>query len=331
VVVVLCHEPSNALAGSAAELSPGRQIVDLTVQSRARRGCRGRYCWPTARRRRRRPSGAHGRWPCLRGTTDASRPLRVARRRSRLTLVLHESFGPGRGSLPRPLATNGQQLDLGSIVLDATTRRSSRSPRRRTRSTCLWRARSWCISAKPIDPNSDCGNLVELRRWTAPASPPPTPGRTPGDAAHRPAAAACLNATTYRVKVTNRVYRPGRRPPQASRCSRPSAPPTCWPPVVIQVTPRRRAAGAARRADPRRLHEPVDAPSLSGSHLQLTTSRTGAGVTSHSSPLTGDRELLVQPRRRGSSQSHAYQLTVVAESDKVGNTWRRHPFVTTFL
>ncbi|HYL05139.1 MAG TPA: Ig-like domain-containing protein, partial [Thermoanaerobaculia bacterium] len=244
-------------------------------------------------------------------------------------LNLQQSFGPGTLEVLGNVAGNGQVIDLGTLVLDATDLQVlTIVPADGATNVPLTQTIAVTFN-KPIDPNRNLlGNAVQVIRsdgqyWSMNGSLS-ADGKTILLAPGRP----FDNATTYLVRANQGIYAvSGRQLPQPAQASFTTV--DHLAPAVIHMDP---AAGAVQVPLGVQLHlifnRPVDPTSLSGAHLQLLDLTTGVQVATTFTPLVNGRELLITPQT-ALAQEQQYQLTVQGMVDLVGNV-QAQPFVSTF-
>jgi hypothetical protein len=246
-------------------------------------------------------------------------------------LVFQESFGPGMREIRGSLSTNGQILDLGTVVLDAV------SPRV-VDITPANGAVDLPLGTQPVVRFSEAmdttRNLVDNVVHIETASGQWVGAHNTwidGNTAIRIVPYQPLqNFNTYRIKVSAEQLFDvaGRRLDQSVQTSFTTA--DVLPPVVIEVSPANNAKQVALASQVRVMfNEPVDLFSLSGTHMVLQDVTAGAGVTTTFQLDTAARTVTINPVA-ALIDGHAYQLTLLGVADRVGNAMTT-PFVTTFF
>ena len=245
-------------------------------------------------------------------------------------LVLEEHLGPGTREVRGNLTSNGQVLDLGTLVLDATDPRvASVTPV--AGAVDVPRSATVLVRfSEPMDTVRDFANNM-VRLFDAAGNGVATDNVwQDGDTAilmtpRQPLA----NASIFQIRVDrSRIFdKAGRQLTQGVQTTFTTADQV--PPAVIAVTP----ANNARQvplASPVKVtfSEVVNPSTLSGSALQLTDVTAGAGVTTTFLADPTNRTVTVTPAT-GLVDGHRYQLTVQGVADTVGNAMTV-PFSTAF-
>ena len=245
-------------------------------------------------------------------------------------LNFQQSFGPGTLEVLGAVTANGQVIDLGTLVLDATDLQVlSITPVDGSTNVSLTQAVAVTFN-KPLDRNRTLANgAVSVTRSDGQAWPMNASLSADGATITLTPGRSFDNATTYLVRVNPPVFAASgkvlQQPAQASFTTVDHL-----LPVVIHIDP---APGAVQVPLGVQLHlifnRPVDPNSLSGSHLQLLDLTDNLQVATTFTPLVGGRELLVTPQV-ALLQEKQYQLTVQGMVDLVGNV-QAQPFVSTFF
>ena len=248
------------------------------------------------------------------------------------TLTVQESFGPGTRVIGGTLATNGQVIDLGTIVLDdkdpsvveitpvaGAVDVALTTPILITFSEPIDVARhhaSWLVSLTTAAGHGVGGVGFQ---WL-------DDNKTLKLTINQ----GLANFTQYRLRVTTNVHDPaGRRMREEVQTSFTTV--DVLPPVVIEAQPANGAKQLPLDTQVKlRFNEPVDYFSFSGTAVRLTEvgGGQGAGVTTTITLDTAGRTLTITPAQ-GLEDERMYQLTVVGFTDRVGNV-QTTPFTTTF-
>ncbi|HEV7509643.1 MAG TPA: Ig-like domain-containing protein [Thermoanaerobaculia bacterium] len=245
-------------------------------------------------------------------------------------LVFQESFGPGSREIRGTLSTNGQILDLGTVVLDAVNPKVTEITPANGAVDLPLNLQAVVRFSEAMDPTRNLvGNVVHIEtasgNWVGSNNT-----WIDGNTAIRIAPNQPLqNFTTYRIKVTAEQLFDvaGRRLDQSVQTSFTTA--DVLPPVVIEVSPANNAKQVSLAAQMRVMfNEPVDMFSLSGTHMVLQDLTAGTGVTTTFQLDTAARTVTLNPIS-ALIDGHAYQLTLQGVADRVGNAMTT-PFVTTF-
>ncbi|HXO41384.1 MAG TPA: Ig-like domain-containing protein, partial [Thermoanaerobaculia bacterium] len=245
-------------------------------------------------------------------------------------LNFQQSLGPGTLEVLGAVTANGQVVDLGTLVLDATDLQVlSITPADASTNVPLTQTVAVAFN-KPLDPNRTTpGASVHVTRSDGLAWPSNASFSADGKTIQVTPAQPFDNATTYLVRVEAGVTFAAsgkvlQQPVQASFTTVDHL-----LPAVIHIDP---APGAVQVPLGVQLHlifnRPIDPSSLSGSHLQLLDLSTNIQVTTTFTLSATGRELLVTPQT-ALAQEQQYQLSLQGMVDLVGNV-QAQPFVSTF-
>lgn len=324
-------DPATALTGSTTgTLALEGEQVELTVQLQ--------------------PSGeVRGTVVLADGVTPAAEALAVLQRSGRtytvqaetdgtfrfpsiplggFTLDLQESFGPGTLRVTGSIASDGEVVDLGALVLDdADPAVIEIDPPAGAIAIPVEQVVRVRFS-EPIDTGAFASSWVELRRSAGGAMAVTRTFEDGGATVVLTPSQPLLSFTTYLVKVSTAVRDPaGRHLEQAIQTSFTTRDVT--PPVVVDVSP---AAGEVQVPVGAQLSvtfsEPVELASLSGAAIQLTDEAAGTGITTTFTLQPSERQVLITPVG-DLAADHLHRLVVQGVRDRSGNTMAA-PFETTF-
>ncbi|HEX4495559.1 MAG TPA: carboxypeptidase regulatory-like domain-containing protein, partial [Thermoanaerobaculia bacterium] len=245
-------------------------------------------------------------------------------------LVLEQHLGPGTREVRGTLTSNGQLLDLGTVVLDAVDPQVVAMTPAPGAVDVPRTATVTVRFSEPMDTTRNLvGNLVRIETAAGVlvgADAVWIDGDTAVQATPRQPLA---NASIFRLTVDRGQLfdKAGRELAQSAQTTFTTADQV--PPAVIAVTP----ASGARQVPldaPLRVtfSEVVDPATLSGSALQLTDLTANAGVSTTFFPDPTGRSVTVNPVT-ALMDGHRYQLTGQGVADTVGNVMPV-PFVLTF-
>ncbi len=235
-------------------------------------------------------------------------------------LVLEEHLGPGIREVRGSLTSNGQALDLGTLVLDAVDPQVTGVTPAAGAVDVSRNATLLVRFSEPMDTVRDFANNM-VRLLDTAGNPVATDNVwQDGDTAMRLTPRQPLaNTSIFRIKVDRNLLfdKAGRQLAQSVQTTFTTADQV--PPAVIGITP----ANNARQvplASPVRVtfSEVVNPATLSGSALQLTDVTAGAGVTTTYQLDATGRTVTVTPVA-ALADGHRYQFTVQGVADTVGN------------
>jgi hypothetical protein len=245
-------------------------------------------------------------------------------------LVLQESFGPGMREIRHGLSTNGQVLDLGTVVLDEKAPRVVEITPAAGAVDLPLSTVAVVRFSEAIDPSRHLASSVASLETSTGSGVGASYAWIDGNTALRITPSQPLqNFTTYRVRVRAAyTFDPaGRRLDQDVQTSFTTA--DVVGPSVIEANPANNARQVPLGAQLRVMFsEVVDEFSLSGTAIQLTDLTTGAGAGTTFLMDSAGRTAIITPVG-GLVEEHTYRLTVQGVADKVGNTMPQ-PFVTGF-
>jgi hypothetical protein len=311
----------SALTGSAAaNLALENEMVQLTVQLESAGVVRGRVLL----------AGSTG--PAVNALvvlTRGSRTLQTATDANgdflfpsvplgTFTVFVQEHFGPGTIAKAGSLAANGQEVDLGVLVLDDRDPRvMALSPE--IGSTSLPLDTKVTIEfSEPLDRPRFATNWVLFRslsgQWVNYSV-----AWSDGDRKLQLTPTAALNSFTGYEVIVQDAYDPaGRR--LSDRVKTVFTTRDVVAPTVIDVLPRNNQIQVPVATQIRvTFSEPVVAASLNGSAMQLTDLTSGQGITTTFLLLPGERQVLLTPAA-ALATDHLFQLTLQGAQDGSGNT-----------
>ncbi len=235
-------------------------------------------------------------------------------------LVFQENFGPGMREVRGSLATNGQVLDLGTIVLDDTNPKVVEiSPEAGSVDLPLNTVVVVRFSEPMRTTGYLLGNLVTLQTAAGQYIGYNSAWIDGNTAIRLTPSPPLQNFTTYRVRVLGEYLydAAGRRMEQGLQFSFTTA--DVLPPTVIEVNPANNARQVPLSAQVRlTFNESVDELSLSGGHVQLTDVTTGANLATTFILDNPGRVATVTPAD-ALIDGHEYRITVNGVADRVGN------------
>ncbi|HEX6904370.1 MAG TPA: carboxypeptidase regulatory-like domain-containing protein [Thermoanaerobaculia bacterium] len=235
-------------------------------------------------------------------------------------LVFQESFGPGIREIRGSLATNGQVLNLGTVVLDDTNPKVVEiAPAAGSVDLPLNTIVVVRFSEPMRTTGALVGNLVTLRTAAGQYIGYNSAWIDGNTAIRLTPSPPLQNFTTYSVRVLGEYLydAAGRRMDQGLQFSFTTA--DVLPPTVIEVNPADNAKQVPLSAQVRlTFNESVNELSLSGGHVQLTDVTTGANLATTFILDNPGRVATVTPVD-ALIDGHEYRITVNGVADKVGN------------
>ena len=243
------------------------------------------------------------------------------------TLVAQEYFGPGSREVRGTLASNGEDVDLGTLVLDdADPELVAHVPESGARDLPLTTVIVLHFS-EPLDTARFSTNWFKFRKLSG-SNVGYSVAWSDGDAtATLTPNSPLANFTAYEVIANDALDPAGRHLKERIKLVFNTVDQV--PPGVVDVLPRNGQVQVPVDPDIRiTFSEPVQIESLSGAALQLTELGSGTGITTTFQLLAGERLVLLTPQQLLATDA-TYQLTIQGVADGSGNAMTA-PVVTTF-